>query len=392
MVSFPECESDGWEGSYWKYVISLPIFIILQVLLLLNSCLYCKKLRKIPKRISISLYLTQILGLSWFLTDFMKHVVFAHSKSAIHNPIYCVLTAFGDKCFPILFTAASVSQILFRLHITFKNSAHSISSINNILLFSFFVVPFGVFVILFLIFMDGPCVQVWSPSDNPGINDLICSAGWYTHIVSRISTYLAFGLVLIANIFFGLLFSFKLNKLIKSIDETSDNKRPKSPMRKATDPSIGLRKIMTKNTILTVSIAVVKLVSYTIFFTSGTYSDIAVYLDINLNTLFLSLMFKFNDKWFYKYICKICNDCLINRSKIDIELVNYMSNPSMYSSRSRSNTQNDGHKLDVITPDVTTPEESQNHETSIKYAYSNNKREDSKHEEASKQEDIDSVP
>ena len=311
MVSYcVENATSPWESSYWKYVISVPIMIILQSILLINSCLHCKELLSIPKRISISVFSVQIIGLLWFISDIFKNISFVQfPQLIIDNKALCYITGYVDKIFPFLFTAALLYQLLIRLQITFKNSSFALKNGQFYCLFSFFIFPFSIFLTLWIIYLDKPCYEKWRPSDY---NDtfFICNAKFEHNKVATYTAYIGICWVLISNICFGLLFSWKLNGLIKKISD--ENKKNNS-----------IQKLMVKNTILTVSISISTFINYLIYFIDDKL-DFFLYLDVFLNSLFISLMFKYNDNIYYKFICKLCNDYYQHRHK-DLELVSYLS-------------------------------------------------------------------
>ena len=82
----------------------------------------------------------------------------------------------------------------------------------------------------------------------------------------------------------------------------------------------GVKHIMFKNTILTIAISISTLVTYIGFFIHPVL-DILIYIDIFLNCLFLTLMFKYND-YIYDKVFKVCNNYVWQKYQ-EIELANH---------------------------------------------------------------------
>ena len=301
--------------------------IILQLLLLLNTCLHFRDLAKIPTQIKISIFIIQIIGLLWFIHDLFKEGIISHFGSILVNNYWlCFLTGYGDKVFPFLFTGMLILQLLLRLKLTFQDTAHALTTFRFRLLFMMSVSPFSVFLALWLIYLSPPCWVEWEPADYEHTLHA-CVTSYHSSMVAKSVAYIGILWVLITNVCFGLLFSIKLNQVVNAMRMMANNCSTNKRLN-------GVKHVMLKNTILTIAISISTLIAYIGFFIHPVL-DVLIYIDIFLNCLFLTLMFKYND-YIYGRIFKICDNYVLRKYQ-ELELA---SRPSESMENARNRTSN----------------------------------------------------
>eukprot|EP01084_Bolivina_argentea_P018302 34072_1 len=234
-----------YDKHYLSYAIVLPVVILCQIYWMINQ-IFCnyKSLSVIPKHL-VSLYvLIQINGLLWTMHEFFKRVILTQIyPTYIFNDIICKSTAYSSKLFPFLNEGLLIAQILFRLTTTFKTSRNKVGmlKINRILLYSFLVIPYIVWFILFFLFLDKPCYGKWSSQidiNGNGGTLYLCYARHSKN--AKLIGLLGAIWIASANLLFGFIFSKKLYVLLakyKHHDNGNEN-------------DLSVEKIMVKNTIL----------------------------------------------------------------------------------------------------------------------------------------------
>lgn len=316
MTHSPLCDSEPRESNYWHYVIVPPIMTILQLTLLLNTCLHFRDFAKIPRQIKASIFIMQTIGLLWYIHDIFKEGIISHFGSTLaHNYWLCFLTGYGDKIFPFLFYGMLILQLLLRLKLTFQDTGQVLSNCRFRLLFMVYVLPLSVFLTLWLIFLPSPCLVEWEPIDyNHTLYN--CYSTYHSSTPATSVAYIGIPWVLLTNICFGLLFSIKLNRVVKAMAVTLDSNMVSNTNKRLN----GVKHIMFKNTILTIAISISTLVAWIGFFMYPLL-DILIYIDIFLNCLFLTLMFKYND-YIYDRVFKVCNNYVLRKYQ-ELELVHH---------------------------------------------------------------------
>ncbi len=216
------CETRDFTASYLEYAVAIPIFIILQLALLINTILNeCKNSKRRSSKIQslrILFIMLQLVSLLELCNDLARFVIDPYTLMFRDN-ILCDMVAIAPKLIVTIYYGIYLLQILLRLHLSFKNSFLQISKITMIILSLFIIIFSIVHPILLLSSMHTACLWSWKPVDFVFISKPDDFAFCSTPNIGLINLYLIFGTIWIAitNITLGIMFGVKLNKTLRYI-------------------------------------------------------------------------------------------------------------------------------------------------------------------------------
>eukprot|EP01084_Bolivina_argentea_P030136 55884_1 len=298
---------------FYHFAIVLPIIICFQIFILCHSCYRqcrCFHVQNSENRIFTLLshlfFALQFSGILYNISDFIKQVILSASVPHwVHDHVLCIYFGYADKLIPFIYELLFLSILTFRLELAFKNIA---TSHKKWLLRLLVLLSVLVFLILFLIFLPSPCIVDWHPMDYSK-QMKFCMIDIFANDGSMLVAVVGMGWLVILNILFGFLFFCQLRFL-------------------AGDPSIN--NIMIKVVILTLFAVCSTVVLWALFFSVPAIGDIFIWLDYFLNVFFISLMFKYNDK----YYAKLCGPCIRTTDKsLNLPNTDFMTNEIEFGSR-----------------------------------------------------------
>lgn len=313
------CASNAEKVDTWPYYnyISFgikPFIVLLQCILFIHTLLQFKKYsHKIKQRTIAILYaILQMIGIMWTLHNTLKLTVFAYNTPHLRfNETLCGLHSYLHRIWAYLFCVVQLLQLFLRLDVTFKDSVYEFNQRTRIMLLLIVMAPICISFIIFVAFLTKPCYKQWNPSDLDGYIIYERYTSW--NGTSRYAAYATFAWYLIQNINLGILFSYKLSKVLNKTDRTQD-------------PYI--EKTILKNTILTISMVASTLILWVTYFViQWSRASFLMFIDAFLNCLLFGLMFKFNEHLYYNIFCKVCDRYFVERY-IELELSQMVSSGS----------------------------------------------------------------
>lgn len=210
------CEQKTFVVPYLEYVVFIPIFLTLQLLLLFNTIHkeYKKKkyLQDVSSVVRFSFITLQLSGIYWSIIDFLRFVVDPHQNIMQNNSVLCNIVAYSPKIIVIIYYGTYLHGIFYRLDVSFKDSALQLSKITKTSLSCLLYIPMFIIPITFFIFSSKRCLWSWTPSDFPQWKNMAFCDIPITGIGGIIVTT---GMiwVCIANLTFGAVFAYKLRKV-----------------------------------------------------------------------------------------------------------------------------------------------------------------------------------
>ena len=291
-------------GGFYQRVIPITIILFLQLLLVLQTCLQCKKLKQLPKYQTFPYYLLQAIALFATIMFLFKYCITAIIfQSAVYNQTYCKFWSYSDKVVGYLFQTVLMSILTIRIEVIFKGSSSFAPSKKckyiSLGVINFFYLAFA---ILTLSNLNEPCIRVWNPRDYD-------NKKWYFYCNARPTLLGGLGVLLsvlwtvITNASLGLYFSYKLRKVYVSMLDTSGKNQDK-------DSRIYI--IMRKNTVLTVSVIFTSFINWCCFLLMDDM-EMFICLDGWINCVLVGLMFKCNERLYF-LIC-FCDRQIVNNSR-----------------------------------------------------------------------------
>ena len=240
----------SFEGPFLEYAISLPLFMILQLSLLIISIYYetiihrnrsFKQIIQIPFKSRFLYILLQCIGLCWTITDLFRKIIDPHigimsnnyNELDHSNITLCEIIAYIPKAIPVPYYVVYLYQILLRIQSAFQGSYLELSKRTLYLLHALILIPIISFAIFIYFNRDSSiCIHHWSPIDMELIRDWF---GWtkdaesfgYCDFPLNDSSIVAYGIGLawipILNIIFGIIFCVKLNQLLSRTNSKLDD-------------------------------------------------------------------------------------------------------------------------------------------------------------------------
>lgn len=312
-------------SSFYGRAIPVIIAIIFQIIFLMHTLYNIKHLQKLPNFQTIPFILIQIIGLFLNIIHFFKWYAIPTlmTESYFNNPSLCSFDAYSVLLIPFILHMLTLSILIVRLERIFQHTPSewkkhtkwiSITLINSIV---------TIILILWIIYLPSACIAVWKPYDYQHQQyDFLfyCNSYLTRNKITKYSGYFGIAVVVILNALFGGYVTLKLKKIhsvhkltspsLKNNYSTSASKNRGNNNREITVNNDRVYIIMKKNTILTISICMTTLFSYTMeFWGNGVgYNDWEFLLNFDyfLNPLFIGLMFKYNETLYYWIFC-CCN-------------------------------------------------------------------------------------
>mmetsp|Transcript_14678 Transcript_14678/g.13178 ORF Transcript_14678/g.13178 Transcript_14678/m.13178 type:complete len:462 (-) Transcript_14678:219-1604(-) len=299
------CEQKTFVVPYLEYAVFIPIFLVLQLLLLIYTIHKEYKKEKYLQDVSIvvrfSFIALQLSGIYWSIIDLLRFVIDPQQGLMQNNEALCSIVAYSPKIIVIIYYGVYLHQIFYRLDVSFKHSALELSKTSKVSLSCLLYIPMTAIPVTFFIFSSKRCIWVWSPVDFPqwkhmafcdvpitGIGGLIITTGilW----------------VCIANLIFGAVFAHKLRTML------SARQRRGSGHSATSIHTFKLKSVMIKNTILVCFASLSTLVNWIGWWTLAAPNGLGatlLYFDIFINMMLVSLMFRYNETY-YKKLCSCC--------------------------------------------------------------------------------------
>lgn len=270
-----------FKGPYLEYAVALPLFMILQLSLLIISFYYesiiqrnrsFKEIIKIPFKSRFLYILLQCIGLCWTITDLFRKIIDPHL--GIINKDYnsdkitsCAIIAYIPKLIPVPYYIVYLYQVLMRIESAFQGSYLELSKFTSYILHALIFIPIGVSFTIFIIFNRDSqiCIHNWSPIDM----EPIFGSNWTKDIDSfgycdfplNSDSIAAYGVGLawipILNIIFGIIFCYKLNKLLSKTNSKMDDEHGHNE-----DIKFQTKSIIVKIAILTLTGSISTIVAY----------------------------------------------------------------------------------------------------------------------------------
>ena len=320
-----------YTGSYLQYLIGIPIFIIVQTILLTysiyNECLRKQsKSKKSAYKLRISSILLQTIALSWYINDLLRFIIDTNISSKytsstsntniLQHPIPCNILSYTPKLMPIIYYTLYLYQILIRLAESFRTSHLELTkcAYRCYWLAVMVIISMGT---VFLMFNKGviydhhinlPCLLIWEPHDiqyakalydTEDISFTICD--WEIRPTARIIISIALISILFTNILFCWIYGHKLQILMRNDAVTN------SPH--TVDIQWKFKSLIIKNCTLCIAGSVSTLLCWVCWLAlPGDSVTNLLYFDAFFNCLVIVLMFEYNEKW-YKKLCRICIKC-----------------------------------------------------------------------------------
>ena len=291
MPQYEEC-NDEWEGgTFYGEAISICISAFLQLLLLFHSLYHhwhrYRNVKNMSKRpVHIVLHITLLVSGLLFLISAIIYLIIDPLLQLLRHSFLCSAVVVLKRTFFPVFYPIYLGQILSRIHFVFQGSNMAISkSFVYSMTVSLIMSPI-IFVIYYMVSADF-CIMEWIADDMED------SVFYCSDIVSKednIVTYVQLSLVMLQNMLFGMMFVNKLRPIMRGCHEA--NKRGE----------FRFQMLIIKNTLLTVLGIISTIMALAMW---GFGISIGLWIDVFLNSLVISLMFKYNEHH-YKQLCRPC--------------------------------------------------------------------------------------
>eukprot|EP01083_Nonionella_stella_P175670 612489_1 len=298
---------------YMFQLVSYSLMTIILMMLLITSIIQFRGRAKVSTNIKYSYFFVMInANLVFIIVAWYGIADFIYDFAALSQ--YCNIAAIVGG---ILMATYFYSLYLFfsiRLYSTFINTPFRLTTTSFHSLLAISTVVYIGFVISIIMLQEGEVLEVpfaWSGQTHDEEIIVIC-AGEFS---IGLNEYIRIGLqvvIVISNIFYGLLFYNKLYLALKEFDAKTIINSPTAVHKSRS--KIGLVKIyavMKKQTnlmfICTIS-TIVFCSAANGFHFFGFFLQILIYIDIFVNCICLWLMFEWNDKYYQRY-CKLCIIC-----------------------------------------------------------------------------------
>eukprot|EP01083_Nonionella_stella_P041419 112314_1 len=289
--------SSIYTGSYWTYVVILPLVIVIQLFLLSHAIYHeytkrnNKKFQKISLRTRIAYLLLQCIGLYWTVVELFRLVIDPASL-VMQEGVGCQFAAYTPKTAPPLFYSVYLYQIVLRLQSSFKGSYLELSRVTYYVLLIAIAVPMIIgCVVVFGISAreESACIATWIPNDFR--QTTFCELPVTKTTINTL--ILGFLWIPLINVVFGAMFGIKLNKLMSSQE---DNKAIR----------FKLKSLIVKNTICTLTGSISTVTCWFLYIAfSASQGGLFLFVDLIINSTSVGMMFQHNEKW-YKRCCKGC--------------------------------------------------------------------------------------
>eukprot|EP01083_Nonionella_stella_P192734 712248_1 len=301
------CDFEDFDHSFIEIILFLIIYMFLQLLLFAQTMFqeyqihHRTRERRHKPQLSIrAVFIAlQVTGFYFTLIDLLRYVLDPYTHFAQNNASSCSLLAYSPKVSSIIYYGLYLISILLRLETSFRGSAYAINRTTYILLALFIILPGIIAPIVFFVSVRDiePCVWKWTPSDMQ-VPDNFAFCDFHSDAAANLAPMFGVIWIVIANIVYGVIFTVKLNAVLTLSEGASGSS------------TFALKSLIIKNTILTVAGSVSTLINWMLWFANVGISFL--YLDIWFNCVIISLMFKYNDKY-YKRLCKVCIVCCLMR-------------------------------------------------------------------------------
>eukprot|EP01084_Bolivina_argentea_P238406 400529_1 len=355
------CPAEPFQGSFLELSLSIPIFIIFQLLLLIHTLFYeykyyQEKRKIINSNISVRILfiLLQICGLYWTFIDLLRFIIDPNTFM-LRNNIGCALVAHSPKIAPIIYYTIYLHIILLRLKLSFKDTYVAIHKCTFIILLSIIIIPFISFFILLYLISEPYCVWKWTPVD---FDMTLTFCDIYTSNKMRLLTGSGVCWIIGTNIILNAILCMKLRIFLKKMDHKS---------------SFKLKSLKIRNCILTIIASFSTLLTWCCWLILGNILPFSVtfvlYFDVWFNCIILSLLFKHND-YYYKKLCKYCIiGCfqICDKKYETKKLKQYLNNNtnSIFASTTKPTSTSTDHNTTTSASNTTTTTMSTNASTTI---------------------------
>eukprot|EP01084_Bolivina_argentea_P059705 109061_1 len=291
------CPYDPFPVPYLEYAILLPVFILLQLLLLCHSVYHTKK--SFDRKVRISFFALQICGMIWILNDILRFVVDPQTLILQNNPTFCNIVGYIPKLIVVVYYGIYLYQLLLRLEVSFKDSFLELSTITKYILMSMSLMPAIGVPVCYLIFLSPACIWIWHPVDFPNWKNNPNGFAFCDAKLDDIGNLVAsLGVIWCAvfNIIFATIFVVKLRKMLAQNRCTNN------------DGKIEIKAVMLKNTILAIIGSLTSVFDYIGWLYVAIPLELGatfLYVDVLIHCLLIALMFNYNERY-YQFLCKLC--------------------------------------------------------------------------------------
>eukprot|EP01084_Bolivina_argentea_P028213 52446_1 len=248
----------------------------------------------------------QIIGLIFLLSDCMKYTIGPHLNWANNNPSFCKYGRF--IIIPhILSYMCLLNIMIMKIKYAFDGSLAEVSNITIKTLYLTSNISIISIMTCYSLFLPGSCVADWYPNDIHITNALtVCIAAGstgtsgYTPATTILMGILAL-VIVVFNSILAYLFIRKLKIVInatKSVDIDNNNNTFTREVKA----------VMVKTAITAVSASGTSSLIWIIGILLQRDAYFLFHIDVFWNCLMVTLMFKFNDKY-YKMLCGVCARC-----------------------------------------------------------------------------------
>eukprot|EP01083_Nonionella_stella_P060633 158245_1 len=309
MASRCTVDSAPFIDSYLQFAITNPIFLLLQFLLLYNTITNYQALKKIDIKIRFLYFSMQIATILFLLIELLKNVILPHDIRNSSSQFYCNMASYNPMIC-ILSYFLLLLYLFYRLDFTFKGSVYRLSKFSRIFLSLFLCVPPLSSIVIFPILADDACIWDWHPFDLNEPNLYLCATDYSSDNQAIYVVYVCLVWDVVMNIIIAVLFYRKLKQILDGAGGSRANRH-----------TMQTKRLMMKNTILTMCCVVSTLISWILWlvFNLLTYGKCIVYLDLWINGVCIALMFKFNEKY-YKMMCGRCTKCFITEEQLKMNI------------------------------------------------------------------------
>eukprot|EP01083_Nonionella_stella_P014355 40350_1 len=289
---------------YFAQLSVYQILIVIQVMLVILSFRQFKA-KRINKQILIKwMYISVMcLGtLTFLVVEWYGLADFLYDFAAY--PLYCTSAAVLGATLLITYLFALYLFYLVRLYKTFAQSSYAMSPCHLKLLIVISLTVYIVLIVIVFVYQRSEPIQIlfaWSGRTADYKPIIICkgefSIGLDIHI--RIAMQV---IIVIGNTFYGWLFWYKLQQIIKGMTDGSNTSS--SIIHHSNAFVLQLYKVVKKQTILVLLSTISTLLLWSaanVLYFYGSFLQIFVYIDISINCLCLWLMFGWNDAIYDKY-------------------------------------------------------------------------------------------
>merc|ERR1719242_2679998 len=122
---------DTFTGPYLEFAIAIPLFLILQLVLLSHS-IHQERSNPNQQRISFKLRILyialQLVGIYWTILDAFRLLIDPVTTSPRSSDVICHIMAYSPKIIPAPYYLLYLLQILLRLESSFRGSFLQLSN------------------------------------------------------------------------------------------------------------------------------------------------------------------------------------------------------------------------------------------------------------------------